>query len=122
MSLLVSVDIGTTSITGLALEAASGEVAARHTLLNTAETTTPDDKARGRSEWDAPGMVRLAGDCLRQVAQQLGPRTKECLGIGLTGQQHGVVLVDEELRPMTPFVGWQDRRGTDVCSSGQRAV
>src|SRR5262245_9880534 len=99
MSLVVSVDIGTTSITALALDVGSGAVVARHTLLNTAETTRPDDKARGRSEWDAAGMVRLTGECLRQVAQQLGSRIKDCLGIGITGQQHGVVLVDEGLRP-----------------------
>src|SRR6266481_4290817 len=79
MSLLLSVDIGTTSITGVALDTGKGEVISRHTQLNTAETTSPEDKARGRSQWDAAGMVVLAGDCLQEVARQLGTRTTKCL-------------------------------------------
>src|SRR5438093_567313 len=113
MSILVSVDLGTTTITSLALDAASGEVLACRTEFNSSETTSAGDKARGRSECDAAEMIRLAAQCIRHVAGQIAGR-QPCLGIGITGQQHGVVIVDDELRPITPFVGWQDRRGNDT--------
>jgi sugar (pentulose or hexulose) kinase len=35
-------------------------------------------------------------------------------GVGITGQQHGVVVVDTGLSPETPFVNWQDRRGDEI--------
>src|SRR5207249_4226637 len=47
---------------------------------------------------------------VRQAAGRLGPRRAEVAAVGLTGQQHGVAVVDAGLRPLTPFVGWQDRR------------
>jgi sugar (pentulose or hexulose) kinase len=34
--------------------------------------------------------------------------------LGITGQQHGGVIVDEALVPQTPFINWQDRRGEQI--------
>jgi sugar (pentulose or hexulose) kinase len=65
-------------------------------------------------------MIAQAAGCIRRVTEQLGQQAEKCLGIGITGQQHGTVLVDRDLRPLTPFIGWQDRRGDEPCpgSSG----
>ena len=113
MSLTIGLDIGTTTITALALDAGRHEVAARATLSNDAEITSPADAARGRSEWDAERMAQRATEAVRAVAGSLGPRRGEVAGLGLTGQQHGVVVVDGRSRRMGPFIGWQDRRGLD---------
>jgi sugar (pentulose or hexulose) kinase len=40
-------------------------------------------------------------------------------GIGLTGQQHGVVVVDRNLQPLTPFINWQDRRVEELGPDGR---
>jgi sugar (pentulose or hexulose) kinase len=119
MPLLLGVDIGTTTITGLALDTESGGLAAVHTTANDGDTTSAADKTRGRSEWDATRMVQRASECLRAVTEQLGSRRGDCVGIGITGQQHGVVLVDGERKPLTPFFNWQDRRGLDPCPGTQ---
>jgi sugar (pentulose or hexulose) kinase len=114
MTLALGLDLGTTTITALAVDTDTGEQAGCVTATNRAETTTPADRARGRCEWDAGAIVRTAVDCLRELAAKLGPRS-DFAGLCLTGQQHGVVLVDRVLRPVSPLINWQDRRGDELC-------
>jgi sugar (pentulose or hexulose) kinase len=114
MPIILGVDLGTTKITALAMETGRGDVLARAAAPNQAEITSPADKARGYCEWNARQIVDIACACLRQIAIQLADRENELLGIGITGQQHGVVMVDDRLTPLTPLVNWQDRRGEEV--------
>ncbi len=120
MAVVLGVDIGTTTITGLAMDTAGGEVLAVRTISNDAEITSASHKAKGYSEWDARRMVRLACQCLGTMAERLGPRRGELAGIGITGQQHGVVIVDGALDPLTPLINWQDRRGTETYPGANR--
>jgi sugar (pentulose or hexulose) kinase len=109
--MILGIDLGTTTITALALDTTTGNILCRCTLPNRAETTARDEKSHGLSEWD---VRRIADDslaCLRSLVDQLGDRRPELAGLGITGQQHGVVLVDSSLAPLTPFINWQDRRG-----------
>lgn len=111
--IVVGVDLGTTTITALAWEPVSGKIVAQHTVGNEAEITSPADKALGRSEWDSQRIVERASLCLRQVAESLGLQARNIVGLGITGQQHGVVLVDVQGRAITPLINWQDRRGNE---------
>src|SRR5690242_446432 len=127
MPIVLGADLGTTKLTALALDTTGGVILARATAANTADITSPADKARGRSEWDVRAIAGLACACLRTVAGQLGDRRRELAGIGITGQQHGVVLLDDQLTPLTPLINWQDRRGEEPHPVGtqtfvQRAV
>ena len=114
MPLSLALDLGTTTITALAVDLENGEVVARTTTANNAELTSPEHKARGWSEWDANRISKLAMLALQSLAEQLGARLREAAGIGLTGQQHGVVLVDEAFTPSCPLINWQDRRSEEV--------
>jgi len=113
---IVSIDLGTSKITSLALDTAEGRIVARGTVVNDADVTTEIDRAIGRSEWDARRIVDLGCQCLRSVADQLGERRNDVAGLGITGQQHGAVVVDSDSRPLTPLINWQDRRGHDRMS------
>jgi sugar (pentulose or hexulose) kinase len=113
MPLVLGLDLGTTTITALAVDTATGEQAGCVTAAgHRADVTTPADRDRGRSEWDAASIVRTAVDCLRELAGRLGART-DLAGLCITGQQHSVVLVDRTLQPLGPLVNWQDRRGEE---------
>ena len=114
MPLLAGIDLGTTKLTAIAFDPEPGEVVCRTALANEANITPAADRALGRSEWDARQIVSRAFDCLRQLLQQLGPRRHEVAAIGITGQQHGTVLVDDRLQPLTPLINWQDRRGNEL--------
>ena len=50
MRLLLGLDLGTTTLTALALDAATGRVLATVTVPNSCEVTSADDKRRGRCE------------------------------------------------------------------------
>ncbi|MBS0206212.1 MAG: hypothetical protein JSS49_25230 [Planctomycetes bacterium] len=112
MPIVVGVDLGTTKITSLALEIATREVLAVGTVANDANCTLDADRSRGRSEWNAVRIVSQGIECLKQVATQLGSRAADIAGIGITGQQHGMVLVGPQ-GPVSPLINWQDRRALD---------
>lgn len=110
MPIVLGVDLGTTKITAVALDIGNGDMVACHSVPNRAETTSATDKAHGHSEWDARQITEIASACLRSVADQIRDRFEAPIGLGITGQQHGVVLVDDRLVPQTPLINWQDRR------------
>jgi xylulokinase len=94
MTLLVGIDLGTTKTTCIAIDAESGELVARATASSDAGRLRSSDAVPGRSEWDADGLIQCAFDCLRELAETLGGRVSELAGLGVTGQQHGMVLAD----------------------------
>jgi sugar (pentulose or hexulose) kinase len=120
MSIIIGVDLGTTKITALALETGSGDILACATAANQAEITSKADKATGFSEWEPLRIADIACKCLGQLAGQIAGRKSELLGIGITGQQHGVLVVDEGLRSLTPLINWQDRRGEQLMPDNNR--
>jgi sugar (pentulose or hexulose) kinase len=123
MPVVLGMDLGTTKFSALALDTDRGDLVASSTAPNQAEVTAPTDKGRGFSEWDVLAMIAAAYGCLRGVAEQIQGRHHDLVGLGITGQQHGGVIVDEALVPRTPFINWQDRRGEQIDSqSGKTYV
>ena len=121
--LVLGLDIGTTTITCLAWDPQGGRVVVVETLENQTETTPRTGREQGHSEWDSQRMLETAFRCVSHVVAQLGPRVQYVAGLGLTGQQHGMVIVDEERTPLTPFVGWRDQRGNEsLATDGRSAV
>ena len=114
MPIVISVDLGTTKITSLAMDAESGMVIATATVANDANVTSELDKTRGRSEWDARRIVDAGLACLKKVAEQLGEGRANAAAVAITGQQHGMVLVDRAGDPVSPLINWQDRRLLDT--------
>ena len=120
MPIVLGVDLGTTKITCIAVDARSGAMLAVESAINDANITRDEDRALGRSEWRADRILIAANRCLSNVAKHLGSRVNEVVGIGVTGQQHGVVLVDATmLQPVTPLVNWQDRRALQLMPDGK---
>ncbi|MGE3776940.1 MAG: sedoheptulokinase, partial [Pirellulaceae bacterium] len=111
--LLIGIDLGTTKIVALAVESAHGQVVAQAARDNRARYTAAGASAPGRSEWDADGIVHTGVECLADVARQLGAASRDVRGIGVTGQQHGMLLVNAAGRSASPLINWQDRRGLE---------
>ncbi|MBY0524790.1 MAG: hypothetical protein K2R98_15405 [Gemmataceae bacterium] len=114
MPLVLGIDLGTTTITALVLDAQTGTIRTSETTQNTSAITASADKSHGRSEWDARRIADTACRCLRSVTDKLGAERAQLVGLGITGQQHGVVLVDASSAPLTPFINWQDQRGEET--------
>ena len=101
MGSILGLDVGTTTVTALILDTASGRVSSVVTIPNESETTSVTDRALGRSEWDADHMLKLATQAMS------GLSTKNALkAIGVTGQMHGMLMVSPSGQPVSPFTGW----------------
>ena len=63
--------MGSTSTTALVLDTQRARVEAVRSLPNERETTSAEDRAQGRSEWDLAGMVEDAVDLCRRLLQEV---------------------------------------------------
>ncbi len=113
MALVLGIDLGTTKTTCIAVDTQTGRLVANATAATSGNTTSESERARGYSEFDATKLIDCGIECLRKIADQLGPQTAQVVGLGITGQQHGMVVVDCDLKPLTPFINWQDQRGNE---------
>ncbi|VVP92735.1 Xylulose kinase [Pseudomonas fluorescens] len=105
--LFLGIDCGTQGTKALILDAHSGEVlgqgAAAHSLIS---------GANGRREQD-PAQWREAFTCAtRQALIAAGVDGQDILGIGVSGQQHGLVLLDDQGQVLRAAKLWCDTEST----------
>ena len=105
MSLYLGIDVGTTKTAAVLLDTNTGLPVAVRTVANANQVRV----SPSRSEWDARAGLDLALEVAREVVRAAEDASRVG-GIGVTGQMHGVVVVDEGLSPLTPLIGWQDKR------------
>ena len=106
MNAFLGLDIGTTTLSAVAWEAGSGAVL----LTRTREHGATRHPAPGRAELDLPRVNVLAIECLAEAKTALSAQGIGVEAIGVTGQQHGVALLDAAGMPLAPAITWQDRR------------
>lgn len=111
MPLALALDLGTTSIAAMAIDS-QGRIVAKVQLPNTAAVT---DLPRGYAEQDPTVLRELAWTALRRLAANLHD-VPVCLG--LTGQMHGGLFIDEQRRPLSNLITWQDRRAHAQTGTG----
>lgn len=98
----IGIDIGTTSICGIVLDTDSGAVVKSRTEASDAFIATPNSWEKIQ---DTGKVIGLALEILESFADY------PAAVIGLTGQMHGIVYVDEKGRAVSPLYTWQDNRG-----------
>jgi len=112
----LGIDVGTTKIAAVIVDSTNGRTVAAASASSLGRLLSPE----GWSEWDADRAIQqafeVAGEAIR------GAGAGEIAGIGVTGQMHGTVLVGEDLAALTPFIGWQDRRGNAPLGEYPSAV
>ena len=103
MTQLVGLDVGTTGVKALAISPA-GDVLAR--AEEGYELSTPRP---GWAEQDPDDWWRAA----ERALARLGGRPT---AIGLSGQMHGLVVLDEADRVLRPAILWNDQRSGAECA------
>jgi xylulokinase len=106
---LVGLDVGTTGVKALALSP-DGEVLARAEVSYDLSTPRP-----GWAEQDPEDWWRAT----EQVLDALGGRPS---AIGLSGQMHGLVVVDDRDRVLRPAILWNDQRTEAECVEIEQRV
>jgi xylulokinase len=108
----VGIDVGTSGVKGLAI-ASDGSV------LATAEQGYPlSTPAPGWSEQDPEDWWRAAESVLRELRARAG----EPAGIGLSGQMHGLVALDDGDRVLRPAILWNDQRTAGECAEIEQTI
>jgi len=98
---LVGLDVGTTALKGVAIDEAGH-------VLATASADYPLARPQpGWSEQDPEDWWRAATDVLGRLPT--GP-------VGLSGQMHGLVVLDAEQRVLRPAILWNDQRTAAECA------
>ncbi len=104
MNFSIGIDIGTTSICGIVVDVDTGEVVKSLTLPNGSFIKTQNSFEKIQ---DPQIILDKAVEILRDFKGEY----KNILSIGLTGQMHGIVYVDQTGNGVSPLYTWQDERG-----------
>lgn len=107
----LGIDIGTSSCKVIAV-APDGSIIAR------ASGEYPLSSAQqGYSEQAPEDWWRVTDQCVREVTMFLPEKGAEVAAIGLSGQMHGLVALDEAGEVIRPAILWNDQRCTEECDS-----
>jgi xylulokinase len=116
MTYFLGIDVSTTATKALLIDE-TGDVAAMATTAYPFETPRPLwSEQHPRLWWD--GATRS----VRQALQQAGIRGSQVGAVGLTGQMHGLVLLDEAGEVLRPAILWNDQRTAAECDEIRRLI
>src|SRR6266550_5035494 len=110
----LGIDCGTQSTKVVLRDAATGEVAAvgraPHDLVERDDGTREQDPA-----WWIDALQVAVRDAIRGERYEIG-------GIGVSGQQHGLVCLDRDDRPVRPAKLWNDTTTAAECEELMRKI
>jgi xylulokinase len=76
----------------------------------------------GWSEQDPDVWWQATVDAVRQVVSKAGVQAAQIVSIGFSGQMHGLVITDEQGRPLRPSLIWNDQRTGDQAAQIEQKV
>ena len=110
----VGLDIGTTSISAALLSVSSKKQMEVYTLENSSRVAAKEGFMEFSPEIIVEKTERLVNHILKTY--------KNVCSIGLTGQMHGVLYIDEGGKAVSNLINWQDGRGNMPMPSGKTCV
>jgi xylulokinase len=111
MSIFIGIDSSTTATKALLMDE-QGSVLGVASSEYTYETPHPLWSEQDPSLW-----WRGTVQSIRAVLQKTGVNAAQVKGIGLTGQMHGLVLLDENGDVLRPAILWNDQRTASQCDA-----
>jgi xylulokinase len=108
---LLGVDVGTTGSKALLVDA-DGAVRASATTEYPMYTPQPLWAEQNPADWWAATVTSI-----RRVLDEGGVQPEQVAGLGLTGQMHGLVLLDAQGEVLRPCIMWNDQRTAPQCAA-----
>lgn len=115
-SLLLGIDVSTTGVKALLIDE-MGQVISSATTPIPLSTPYPLWSEQSPEHWWSGAVTSI-----RQVLAQTGLDGSEIRGVGLTGQMHGLVLLDAKNKILRPAILWNDQRTAEECEQIYRMV
>ncbi|MGN0400430.1 MAG: sedoheptulokinase [Blautia sp.] len=101
---MMGIDIGTTTISMVFVEKETGKLLAKETMNH--ESFLPGEMSEAKIQ-DSEKILTVTIEKIKELIQTYGCPA----GIGVTGQMHGMLYVDEEGNAVSPLYTWQDGSG-----------
>jgi xylulokinase len=108
---LLGIDVGTTGSKALLVDA-HGAVKTSATTEYPMVTPQPLWAEQNPDDWWAATIASI-----HQVLAKSGVQPDQVAGIGLTGQMHGLVLLDAHADVLRPCIMWNDQRTAPQCAA-----
>ncbi|HEX8598947.1 MAG TPA: xylulokinase [Chloroflexia bacterium] len=115
-NLLLGIDIGTSGSKAVLIDA-DGAVLASATGDYPMHTPRPLWAEQDPRDWWAATVSSI-----RQVLRESGAHAEDVAGVGLTGQMHGLVLLDDAGEVLRPCIMWNDQRTGPQCDDITRRL
>lgn len=113
MSIIISVDIGTSKICAAAYCRCRGKLLSYVSLAN---NSFVEGQPAGSYEQSAAVTIEIVFSAVKALLGQGLFSSEDVDGIAVTGQMHGVLLIDEFCRPVTNLITWRDRRADNQAA------
>jgi xylulokinase len=113
---LLGIDVGTTGSKALLVDA-TGAVTASATTEYPMFTPQPLWSEQNPADWWSATVTSI-----QQVLEQGGVTAEQVAGLGLTGQMHGLVLLDAQGEVLRPCIMWNDQRTAAQCAAITKKV
>ena len=111
MNYLLGIDVGTSGTKALLINASKdGEVVASCTKTYPLYTPKPLWAEQEPEDWWQATILAI-----RQLIEDSGVEPKQIKGMGLSGQMHGSVFLDENNEVLRPAILWCDQRTQAEC-------
>ena len=110
MAYLIGIDVGTSGT-----KTALFDESARCIASKTVEYPLHQPH-NGWAEQDPADWWNAAAESIRAVVKKSGVRAGEIVGVGLSGQMHGLVMLDSDGRPLRRAILWCDQRTGRECA------
>ena len=112
----LGIDVSTTGAKALLIDE-------RGTVVSSATTSLPISMLQPLwSEQDPQDWWNGTMQSIRQAVAQAGVKAEAVAAIGLTGQMHGLVLLDEAGQVLRPAILWNDQRTGAQCDEIRRRL
>ncbi|MGJ3238613.1 MAG: xylulokinase [Anaerolineae bacterium] len=116
MAYFMGIDISTTSAKAVIIDESGAVIA----VANTAQALSQPQPLWSEQDplawWD--GTVQS----IRQALQEAGLSGADISAIGMTGQMHGLVMLDEQGEVLRPAILWNDQRTQEQCDEITRTI
>lgn len=109
MGLMLGIDIGTSSTKTVLFDAAG------RALASAVREYLMAQPRNGWAEQDPEAWWTAACETSKEVMARSGARPEDVLGVGLSGQMHGLVALDAADRVLRPSILWCDQRTGAEC-------
>lgn len=109
---ILGIDIGTTTISAVVLDMRMQNVEKAYTINNSSFLTS--DYIWEKIQ-DPAVIIAKAKKLVDMILEEYPDIVK----IGLTGQMHGIVYIDDNGKVISPLYTWQDSRCNEKCFNGE---